>query len=76
VSVNSWRSWAKLIRPHDLVWLAVFAVPLAKSEYGDAFEIAPLVALGVAQVLEPKVPAIASTAMASTADIGRHCFCP
>jgi signal transduction histidine kinase len=61
VSVNSWRSWAKLIRPHDLVWLAVFAVPLAKSEYGDAFEIAPLVALGVAQVLEPKVPAIAST---------------
>ena len=61
MSVNSWRSWAKLIRPHDLVWLAVFAVPLAKSEYGDAFEIAPLVALGVAQVLEPKVPAIAST---------------
>ena len=43
------------------MWLAVFAVPLAKSEYGDAFEIAPLVALGVAQVLEPKVPAIAST---------------
>jgi signal transduction histidine kinase len=55
------RSWAKLIRPQDLVWLAVFAVPLLKSEYGDAFEIAPLVALGVAQILEPKVPATAST---------------
>jgi signal transduction histidine kinase len=55
------RSWAKLIRPQDLVWLAVFAVPLMKSKYGDAFEIAPLVALGVAQILEPKVPATAST---------------
>jgi signal transduction histidine kinase len=51
----------KLIRPQDFVWLAVFAVPLAKSEYGDVFEIVPLVALAVAQILEPKVPTVAST---------------
>lgn len=53
--------WIKVIRPHDLVWLLLFAVPIAKSEYGDVFEIAPLVALGVAQILEPKVPVVATT---------------
>lgn len=51
----------KLIRPQDLVWVAVFAAALATTEYGDAFEIVPLVALGVAQILEPKVPATPST---------------
>jgi signal transduction histidine kinase len=43
------------------MWVVLFAVPVVKSEYGDAFEIAPLVALGVAQILEPKVPATATT---------------
>jgi len=61
VSDNSLRSWAKLIQPQDLMWVVLFAVPVVKSEYGDAFEIAPLVALGVAQILEPKVPATATT---------------
>ena len=61
MSDNSLRSWAKLIQPQDLMWVVLFAVPVVKSEYGDAFEIAPLVALGVAQILEPKVPATATT---------------
>jgi signal transduction histidine kinase len=38
----------------------VFAAALTTTEYGDAFEIVPLLALGVAQFLEPKVPAIQS----------------
>jgi signal transduction histidine kinase len=39
----------------------MFAAALATCEYGDVFEIVPLVALGVAQILEPKVPAVQST---------------
>jgi two-component system, NtrC family, sensor histidine kinase HydH len=61
VSVNSLRSWRKLIQPQDLLWVALFAAALATCEYGDAFEIVPLVSLGVAQILEPKVPAVQST---------------
>jgi signal transduction histidine kinase len=61
VPVNTFARWIRLIRPQDLVWVAVFAVPLANSEYGDVFEIVPLVALAVAQILEPKVPRVPST---------------
>jgi len=60
----------RLIRPQDIVWFLVFAVlvvtaqryPYAPSESpgGDPYEIVPLVALGAAQVLEPKVPAVAT----------------
>ena len=53
--------WIRLIRPQDLLWVALFAIPLAKPVYNDLFEIVPLVALGIAQILESKVPAIAST---------------
>jgi signal transduction histidine kinase len=55
------RSWRKLIQPQDLLWVALFAAALATCEYGDAYEIVPLVSLGVAQILEPKVPAVQST---------------
>jgi signal transduction histidine kinase len=61
------RSWAKLIRPQDLVWLAVFATLVVTAldypyTYSDGaiagpFEWVPLIALGVAQVLEDKIPA-------------------
>jgi signal transduction histidine kinase len=50
-----------LIRPQDLLWVAIFSAALATTEYRDAFEIVPLAALGVAQILEPKLPAIQST---------------
>lgn len=58
---NTWRSWIRLIRPQDLLWVAIFSAALATTEYRDAFEIVPLAALGVAQILEPKLPAIQST---------------
>ena len=43
------------------MWILLFGTLLATPEYGDAFEIVPLVALGIAQILEPKIPALAST---------------
>jgi two-component system sensor histidine kinase HydH len=53
--------WIRLIRPQDFVWLLLFAVLIASSEYGDASEIGMLVALAAVQVLEPKIPALATT---------------
>jgi signal transduction histidine kinase len=48
--------WARLVRPHDFIWALAFAALLATTEIGDAYEIVPLVALGIAQILEPKIP--------------------
>ena len=55
--------WIRVIRPQDIVWLLLFAALVATlpEEYFDVFSIAPLVALGLVQVLEPKIPALAST---------------
>jgi signal transduction histidine kinase len=53
--------WIRLIRPQDFVWLLLFAVLIASTEYGDASEIGMLVALAAVQVLEPKIPALATT---------------
>jgi two-component system sensor histidine kinase HydH len=52
--------WIRLIRPQDAVWLLLFGVLAGTSQFGDAFEIVPLVALAAVQVLEPKIPALAS----------------
>src|SRR5437762_918121 len=52
--------WIRLIRPHDFVWLLVFAVLAATTDHGDAYELAPLILLGIAQILEPKIPAVAT----------------
>jgi two-component system, NtrC family, sensor histidine kinase HydH len=49
------------IRPHDLVWLLLFGVLIANPIYGDAFELGPLIALGIVQIAEPKVPALQTT---------------
>ena len=44
----------RLVRPRDFVWLALFGVLIAWPQNPDeALEIVFLVALGVAQVLEP-----------------------
>jgi two-component system, NtrC family, sensor histidine kinase HydH len=61
VTTSATHSWMRLIPPQDLLWLAILGAALATSQYGDTFEIAPLVALFVAQILEPKVPATPST---------------
>jgi two-component system sensor histidine kinase HydH len=50
-----------LIRAQDIVWILLFIVLAATSEFVDPYAMAPLAALGVAQVLEPKIPALAST---------------
>jgi signal transduction histidine kinase len=67
VPVNPSRPWARLIRPGDFVWLAVFAALIVTAlEYpyrnpdgviAGPFEIVPLIGLCVAQILEPKIPA-------------------
>jgi two-component system sensor histidine kinase HydH len=53
--------WLRLVKPEDLVWLLLFAVLGYTTEHHDVYEIAPLVALALVQVLEPKIPALAST---------------
>ncbi len=55
--------WMRLVRPQDIVWLLLFAALVATLpvEYFDAFSVTPLVTLGLVQVLEPKIPALAST---------------
>ena len=53
--------WLRHIRPHDLVWVAVFAALVPSARFGDVWEIVPLVSLGVAQILEPRIPAVPST---------------
>jgi signal transduction histidine kinase len=66
VSENPLHSWSKLIRPADFVWLAIFATLVTTAmqfpyTYADGvvagpYEWAPLTALGIAQVLESKIP--------------------
>ncbi len=55
--------WLRLVRPQDFVWVFLFAA-LAVTlppEIRDAPSITWLAALAVVQVLEPKIPALAST---------------
>lgn len=55
--------WVRLIRPQDFVWVVLFAgvVLTLPANDRDAFAIGPLVALGVAQIIEGKIPALDST---------------
>jgi len=53
--------WLRLVRPQDLVWLLLFAALAAAPQIGDAPEIVPLALLALVQILEPKIPALAST---------------
>jgi len=53
--------WMRLVRPHDFVWLLVFAALAFTTDHQDVYELAPLILLGVVQVLEPKIPAVPST---------------
>jgi signal transduction histidine kinase len=61
MSTHSAFRWLRHIKPHDLVWLTVFGALVASAKFGDVWEIVPLVLLGVAQILEPRVPAVPST---------------
>ncbi|HEV3199897.1 MAG TPA: ATP-binding protein [Bryobacteraceae bacterium] len=50
--------WIRLVKPQDFVWVLLFAVLGYTTENHDALEMVPLVALGIVQVLEPKIPAL------------------
>ena len=56
--------WTHLIRPQDIVWVLLFllmGVVSAGEAYADTSFYIMLAALGAVQVLETKVPALAST---------------
>jgi len=55
------RKWIGSIRPQDLVWLLLFGALAYSLPHHDVFDIGPLVVLGILQVLEPKIPSLAST---------------
>lgn len=48
------------VRPHDFVWLLLFGAIAFTCETRDLFAMGPLAALACVQVLEPKIPALAS----------------
>jgi two-component system, NtrC family, sensor histidine kinase HydH len=50
------KSWLRIVRPQDLVWLPLFLALAATTEVLDVFVIVPLVALAIAQILESKIP--------------------
>src|ERR1035438_1036634 len=52
--------WVRLSRPQDFFWIALFVALASTSEILDVFVVVPLVALGLVQVLEPKIPALGS----------------
>jgi two-component system sensor histidine kinase HydH len=51
----------RLVRAQDVVWVLLFVVLAATSEFLDPPAMLPLAALALVQVLEPKIPALAST---------------
>jgi two-component system, NtrC family, sensor histidine kinase HydH len=54
--------WLKLIRPQDFVWILLFAALAAFPENPRDFLVrGPLIALGLAQVLESRVPKAPTT---------------
>ena len=57
---STFPGWFRLIRPQDFVWIPLFIALAATSEILDVFVVVPLVALGLVQVLEPKIPALRS----------------
>jgi two-component system, NtrC family, sensor histidine kinase HydH len=54
-----WKRVTRLIRLQDFVWLLLFGALAPTSEILDIYVIVPLAALAIAQILEPKIPALA-----------------
>ncbi len=52
---HKFSGWQRWVRPHDFMWVLLFGVLIVHPLYGDAFELAPLIALGVVQIVEPKI---------------------
>src|SRR6187551_2194820 len=53
-------AWLRYVRPQDFVWLLFFGALAAFSPERDPMVLAILGALGVVQVLEPRIGAIPS----------------
>ena len=53
--------WTRYFRAQDFLWLLLFGVLASTSEILDVYVIVPLAALAVVQILEPKIPASATT---------------
>jgi signal transduction histidine kinase len=53
-------AWRRYVRPEDFVWLLLFSALAAFSPERDPLVIGLLVALGVVQVLEPRIGPLAS----------------
>jgi two-component system, NtrC family, sensor histidine kinase HydH len=53
--------WARTIRPQDIVWVLLFLVLAIMSDDGDASLDSMLAALAAVQIVESKIPALAST---------------
>src|ERR1022692_4516097 len=60
VSESPFSRWFRLIRPQDFVWLLLFLTLAATSEFVDSLAMVPLAALGLVQLVEPKIPALAT----------------
>jgi K+-sensing histidine kinase KdpD len=52
---------SRYVRLQDVLWIALFAALIFSSQTRSAPEVTMLVALAIAQVLESKLPALAST---------------
>lgn len=61
VSSSSLGKVTRLIRLEDFVWLLLFGVLAATSEYLDLPVIVPLVALTIVQIVEPRIPELPAT---------------
>ena len=53
--------WFRQIRPQDLVWIPLFGALAPTTRFRDVWVMLPLSALFLVQVLETKIPALAST---------------
>jgi signal transduction histidine kinase len=53
--------WVRTIRPQDIVWVLLFLVLAIMSDDGDASLDSMLAALAAVQIVESKIPALAST---------------
>ena len=56
-------AWRRYVRPQDFVWLLLFSALATFSPERDPLVIGLLVALGVVQVLEPRIGALASVVL-------------
>ena len=55
------RPFSRYFRLQDFIWLALFAALIFNSQTREAPEVTMLAALAIAQVVESKIPALAST---------------